>query len=57
MVEHDEPEQVWGVGRGVGKALREHGAIRDDRIISQPQDRNRDRYERGLEKLIHAFLA
>ena len=56
-VEHDNPEQVLVIGRMVGKALAGHPAIREDRIISQPQDRNHARYVDGLKQMAQSIRA
>lgn len=58
MVKGDRPEQVWIIGRGVGKALeglRLQGMphkITKDWIISQPNDHDHARYEKDLKRLI-----
>lgn len=51
-VEHDQPEQVWVIGRGVGKALSGLPGIDPNRVISQPQDRNQSRYRAGLRTML-----
>ena len=45
--------QVWTIGRGVGEALRGLDGIDHSRIISQPQDRDRDRYLSDLERMVN----
>ncbi len=47
----DEPEQVWVVGRGVADALRGLPMIADERVISQPQDRDHKRFRVDVERL------
>jgi len=51
-VRGDNVEQVWVVGRGVAEALAGLPMISSDRVISQPQDRNRDRYRSDLSRLL-----
>ena len=50
-VRDDQPEQVWVIGRGVGKALAGMPGIDPGCVISQPQDRNQSRHRTGLRKL------
>ena len=45
------PEQVWIIGRGVGRALAGLPMIDPEKVISQPQDRNALRYRAGVEGL------
>jgi hypothetical protein len=51
----DEPDQVWVIGRGVGRALHGLPMIRADRVISQPQDRDVQRYREDLARLCDAL--
>lgn len=51
-VAEDDPEQVWVIGRGVGRALHGLPMIRDDRVISQPQDRDAARRAADLRHLL-----
>lgn len=48
----DEPEQIWVIGIGVGEVLKSLPMIQESQIISQPQDRDVNRYKLGLDKLI-----
>jgi hypothetical protein len=50
-VQNDRPEQVWVIGRGVGKALAGLPGIHPEHVISQPQDRNQSRYRTGFRKM------
>jgi hypothetical protein len=50
-VRNDRPEQVWVIGRGVGKALASLPGIDPEHVISQPQDRDQSRYRTGFRKL------
>lgn len=52
-IEKDNPEQVWVIGRGVGNALSGLPMITPQRIISQPQDRDKSRYLEGVQTLIN----
>jgi hypothetical protein len=58
MAQKDSVEQVWIIGRGVGKALngvKLNGMphrITKRWIISQPNDWHRHRYRRDLKRLI-----
>jgi hypothetical protein len=52
-IEKDNPEQIWVIGHGVGNALKGLPMINPQRIISQPQDRDRRRYLDGVQNLIH----
>lgn len=54
-VARDQPEQVWVIGRGVGRALRGLPMIREDRIISQPQDRDAARFKGGIARLLQSL--
>jgi hypothetical protein len=54
-VEKDEPEQIWVIGIGVGKVLKSLPMIQESQIISQPQDRDVNRYKLGLDKLINSL--
>jgi hypothetical protein len=49
-VEADRPEQVWVIGRGVHTALSGLPGIEPDRMLTQPQDRDRDRHLAGLRR-------
>jgi hypothetical protein len=58
MVRRDRPKQVWVIGKRVGKALEgcplqglPH-KISEDCVISQPQDHDQRRYQRGLRRMI-----
>jgi hypothetical protein len=44
-------QQVWTIGRGVGDALAGLDGIDSSRIISQPQDRDGQRYRADLNRL------
>jgi hypothetical protein len=50
----DGVEQVWLIGRGVAGALEGLSMIHSDHVISQPQDRNKDRYRSDIRRLLHA---
>jgi hypothetical protein len=50
-VRNDQPEHVWVIGRGVGKALAGLPGIDPERVISQPQDRNQSRYRTGFRNM------
>jgi hypothetical protein len=50
-VAHEPLEQVWTIGRGVGDALAGLEGIDSSRTISQPQDRDGQRYAAGLRRL------
>ena len=50
-VAEEEPEQVWVIGKGVYKAIAGLPGIRSDRVISQPQDRDRAQHLDGLRRL------
>lgn len=50
-VEPDPPDAVWVIGRGVGRALAGLPGIRAERIISQPQDRDRARFLADVQRL------
>lgn len=52
-IEKDNPEQIWIIGRGVGNALLGLPMIAPQRIISQPQDRDKSRYLEGVQNLIN----
>jgi hypothetical protein len=52
-IEKDNPEQIWVIGRGVGNALSGLPMIPPQRIISQPQDRDKSRYLEGVQTLIN----
>jgi hypothetical protein len=45
-------EQVWTIGRGVGNALAGLEGIDGARTISQPQDRNGQRYASDLRRIV-----
>lgn len=47
----DQPEQVWVVGRAVGRALQGLPGIEQARVISQPQDRDQTRFRADLARL------
>jgi len=51
-VSNEHPEQVWVIGSGVRQALAHHKAVRRSRWITQPQDRNRGRHQRGLVEMV-----
>ncbi len=50
-VARDAPEQIWIIGRGVGRALRGLPGTADARLISQPQDRDQQRYRADVSLL------
>jgi hypothetical protein len=50
-VRDDQPQHIWVIGRGVGKALAGLPGIDPERVISQPQDRNQSRYRTGFRKM------
>jgi hypothetical protein len=58
MVERDRPKQVWIIGKRVGRALAGLSLpglpykISEDCVISQPQDHDQGRYDRGLRRMI-----
>lgn len=58
MVERDRPKQVWIIGKRVGRALAGlslQGSpykISEDCVISQPQDHDQGRYQRGLRRMM-----
>ncbi len=56
-VVEDKPEQVWVIGKGVSKAIAGMPGIRSDRVISQPQDRDRAQHLDGLRRLCTACSA
>jgi len=47
-------EQVWVIGRGVVCALKGCEGIDENRVISQPQDRDTGRYATDLARLVSA---
>jgi hypothetical protein len=47
----DGVEQVWVIGRAVASALKGLPMIHGDRVVSQPQDRNNDRYRTDIRRL------
>ena len=49
---HDNPKQVWVIGRRVGRALAGLPSIDERRVVSQPQDRDVRRYQNGLARLV-----
>jgi hypothetical protein len=51
----DAPEQVWVIGRAVGRALQGLPEIADERVISQPQDRDRGRFRGDVARLRSAL--
>lgn len=54
-VASDRPEQVWAIGRGIGGALRGLPMIQESRVISQPQDRDAERYARDMARLLQSL--
>ena len=44
--------QVWTIGRGVGEALKGLEGIDSSKVISQPQDRDGNRYLSDLERMV-----
>jgi hypothetical protein len=50
-VAHDKPV-VWVVGRGVGEALSGLPMIDSTKVISQPQDRDAERYREDLLRMV-----
>ena len=56
-VKSEPLKQVWTIGRGVGEALRGLDGIDAARTISQPQDRDRDRYFSDLERMVSGLCA
>lgn len=54
-VEGDRPEQVWVIGVSVGLILGDHPAIRDDRVIPQPQIRNRELHLAELARMVESI--
>jgi hypothetical protein len=58
MVQGDKPEQVWAIGRVVGKALATlhlegmPNEISDQWIITQPNGQNQVQYQEDLGKLV-----
>jgi hypothetical protein len=50
-VRNDRPQQVWVIGRGVGKALAGLPGIDPEHVISQPHDSNQSRYRTGVRKM------
>lgn len=54
----DEPlAQVWTIGRGVGEALKGLEGIDSSKIVSQAQDRDRNRYLDDLERIVTSMRA
>lgn len=51
LVREEPIEQLWVIGRAVGEALKGMPGVRADRIISQPQDRDAQRYQEGLARM------
>ncbi len=51
-VQDERAEQVWVIGKGVGRALEGHAAIRPDRVIDQPQSHHVERYRAGLDRMM-----
>ena len=47
----DEPEQVWVIGRAVASALAGLATVDPGRVVSQPQDRDSDRYRADVARL------
>lgn len=50
----DDPEQVWIIGRGVERALAGDPVAVRARAIHQPQSRDAEEYNRGLQALVEA---
>jgi len=44
--------QVWTIGRGVGGALKGLEGIDSSKVVSQPQDHDRNRYLADLERMV-----
>jgi hypothetical protein len=58
MIEKDSVEQIWVIGRRVGRALKGlrlegmPNRITERWVISQPQDHDHERYRKDLKRLI-----
>jgi hypothetical protein len=53
----DNPEQVWVIGRGVGRALAGLPRIEAERVVSQPQDRDQGRAREGMRAMVEGVVA
>jgi hypothetical protein len=50
-VESGRPEEIWIIGKEVGKALIGRPEIDSDHVVSQPGDRNVEQYQLGLARM------
>lgn len=54
-VAHEPLEQIWVIGRGVWSALGGLPEMAHARVVSQPQDRNAERFRSEFAGMVHAI--
>jgi hypothetical protein len=55
VVAHEPLEQIWVIGRGVWHALAHLPEMSHARVVSQPQDRNTERFRSEFAAMVHAI--